>query len=57
MNEDHREIGKFCGKNIAPRFTTEANMLYMRFITGLMRSGKGFEAVYFQAEGSHSFVL
>ena len=47
--------GKFCGKTVPAALTTEASVLYVHFVSDPIDSGRGFEAVYVQAEGKYSY--
>ena len=53
LREEHKRRGKFCGKTIPAALTTEANILYVHFVSDQLHSGRGFEAVYGQAEGKN----
>ena len=49
--EDHRAIGKYCGSSTPSTVTTEANVLYVNFVSDHVNTAQGFQANYIQAKG------
>ena len=51
LREEHKQRGIICGTTLPNPLTTEANVLFVKFVSDSTFSGRGFEAAYVQAEG------
>ena len=56
LYEDHKDMGRYCGQDTGLSLTTEFNTLFIKFKSDASKSAKGFEAEYFQVEGTSLYL-